>query len=106
MEGERIREGLKRWQQAHPHATCDEREDGVYQQVAHLHGPVVDELLASAAQPEREAQERPSCPSGGERMRPSGRRGREVVTRLGQHVPLERTSYLCPACGTGRFPPR
>jgi tRNA(Ile2) C34 agmatinyltransferase TiaS len=107
MEGETIREALQRWQQAHPQATFDEIEDVVYQQVVQLHGTLVDELLASAARPEREVEQRPICPSCGERMRPSGhRRRREVVTRLGQRAPLERTYYVCPACGGGHFPPR
>jgi hypothetical protein len=107
MDGETIREALRQWQHAHPQATFDEIEDAVHQQVARLHGTLVDERLARAARPEGEggAQERPTCPDGGERMRPSGPRGREVVTRLGHRLHWERTYSVCPACGGGHCPP-
>lgn len=107
MEGEAIREVLRQWHQAHPQATCEEIEDAVQQQVAQLHASLMDERLASAAQLAGEGAEadRLTCPSGGGRLRPSGRRGRAVVTRLGQRLQLERAYYVCPTCGVGRFPP-
>lgn len=106
MDGDAIREELARWQQAHPEATFDEIEDAVYDHVAHLHGALVDELVARAARPEPEAPDRPVCPGCGVGMRPSGRRVREVMTRLGRRVALQRTYDVCPACGAGIFPPR
>jgi hypothetical protein len=107
---------LAAWRQAHPHATFDEIEDAVQQEIARYQAQLVDEVIQAgraggpvAAEPgasERSAGERPVCATCGERMRPCGRRRREVLCRLGQPVELNRDYYVCPACGAGLFPPR
>lgn len=45
------------------------------------------------------------CESCHERMSRRGKRKRRIVTVRGE-VEVERTYYVCPKCGTGRFPPR
>lgn len=45
------------------------------------------------------------CESCHERMSRRGKRKRRIVTVRGE-VEVERSYYVCPQCGTGRFPPR
>lgn len=45
------------------------------------------------------------CESCHKRMSRRGKRKRRIVTIRGE-VEVERTYYVCPQCGTGRFPPR
>jgi Zn finger protein HypA/HybF involved in hydrogenase expression len=44
------------------------------------------------------------CKSCDERMSRRGKRKRRIVTVRGE-VEVERSYYVCPKCGTGRFPP-
>jgi hypothetical protein len=62
------------------------------EQSAQLRGALVDELVARVARAELGEQERPTCPSCGGRLRPSGWRSHTALTQLGQWVLLERTS--------------
>lgn len=108
--GEDMRGRRKTWRQAHPQATFDEIEDAVQHEIVRLQAVLVDELLhAGDGKGERAAPavaERPVCPTCGAAMRPCGQRQREVLSRMGQPVRLERDYYVCSACGAGLFPPR
>ena len=44
------------------------------------------------------------CEQCDERMSRRGKRKKRVVTVRGE-VEVERQYYVCPSCGTGRFPP-
>ena len=44
------------------------------------------------------------CESCHERMSRRGKRKRRIVTVRGE-VEVKRVYYVCPKCGTGRFPP-
>jgi len=44
------------------------------------------------------------CESCHERLSRRGKRKRRIVTVRGE-VEVERSYYVCPKCGTGRFPP-
>ena len=103
---EALRARLRAWRQAHPQATFDEIEDAVQQEVVRLHAQLVDEVITAGAASHRAERASPTCPACQEPMRPCGRRRRVVLSRLGQAVPLERDYFVCPACGTGLFPPR
>ena len=45
-----------------------------------------------------------SCPDCGRRMQRRGKRSKQLVTTRGE-VQLERAYYVCPNCGSQRFPP-
>lgn len=45
-----------------------------------------------------------ACENCHERMSRRGKRKRRIVTVRGE-VEIERTYYVCPQCGIGRFPP-
>jgi len=63
-------------------------------------------LASQAAQgAELPTTERPLCPECGERMAPRGTRERQVTVQGDHTVTLERSYWVCPACGAGLFPP-
>jgi hypothetical protein len=106
-------QALRVWRQGHPHATFDEIETEVQRHLAQVQAQVVAELIqprpADPGDPEAQVVPaegaRPLCPQCHASMQASGRRGRAVVTRLGQRLHLERAYYVCLACGVGHFPP-
>lgn len=106
---------LQQWRQEHPRASFDEIEDAVQVEVARWQAQLVANVIqgGSLAGPAVGADgdppdtaPAPSCASCGERMQRGGRRRREVLSRMGQPIRLERDYYVCPACGAGLFPPR
>ena len=102
MGAAEMEEALRQWRQAHPQASWDEIETAVQRHLAELQAGLMAELAGPADEPE----DPPPCPACGEAMRACGRRTREVLTRMGRAVPLQRAYSVCPACGTGLFPPR
>ncbi len=103
-----MRERLRLWQHGHPHATFDEIEEAVQQEIVRLQAQLVEDVLAArvtGVSASDALPERPVCPSCHAQMRPCGRRAREVVSRMGQPVRVERDYYVCPTCGAGLFPP-
>lgn len=101
--------GMQDWRAAHPRATFAEIEAEVETQLSRLRVRMLEEAaLASraadlAAQP---AAERAPCPTCGGGVQLRGRRTRTVTVRGDQAVRLTRHYAVCPACGTGVFPPR
>ena len=112
MQGRATDEIVQRlweWRQAHPHATFDEINEAVARQFAGLQARMV-EALSQVGEGEQRAggdgeQPRPVCPQCQIAMQSRGQRSRRVPTHQGQDVVLQRTYYVCPACGAGRFPP-
>lgn len=109
LDAQAMRRRLRAWRHAHPHASFDEIEDAVQAEITRWQAHLVEQLLPAetptdAAADRQEAS--PICGTCGRRMQRSGRRRREVQSRLGQPIVLERDYYVCPACGTGLFPPR
>lgn len=101
MDEAGIGAALGEWRAAHPRATWDEIEDEVQRQVAGLQATWMAQL--AGAPPAEEPP--PRCPTCAGALRRAGRRTRQLVTRMGRTVPLERPYYVCPACGAGVFPP-
>ncbi len=106
-EGE-MTAALRQWRAAHPQASWDEIETEVQRQLAGLQATLMAELAgppAGLAHAVDQAEGAPSCLECGAAMRPCGRRTRDVLTRMGRAVQIERAYYLCPACGAGLVPP-
>jgi hypothetical protein len=105
---------LKQWRREHPQASFDEIEDAVQAEVVRWQAHLVAEVIAADADTPEDAPCAPCAPCGpcapcapcGRRMQRCGRRRRTVLSRLGQPIEVERDYYICPACGTGVFPPR
>ena len=97
------------WRAEHPRATWREIEAALDERWRAVRAQLLKEAAeASAAADLKEAAasgEATRCRECGEVLRERGRRKRQVTTD-GQHrVVLERSYAVCPACGTGHFPP-
>ena len=96
---------LAQWRAEHPQASFDEIEDAVQAEVVRWQaGLVANVIETEASEVAGTAAAPPVCPACGGRLQRSGRRRREVLSRQGQVIPLEREYSVCPACGAG-FPP-
>jgi YgiT-type zinc finger domain-containing protein len=97
------------WRRAHPRATFQEIEQAVDQRIAQTRARLLEHVTqASPAADWRAAppEDQPTCPACGTRLRPNGTYTRHLQTHGGQALALERSYGVCPACGTGFFPPR
>ena len=101
--------GMRDWRAAHPRATFVEIEAEVEAHLSRLRARMLEDVaLASRAADLAApgAPERASCPDCGQPLQPCGQHLRTVTVRGNQSVRLRRTYAVCPACGTGLFPPR
>jgi ribosomal protein S27AE len=101
--------GMKEWRLAHPRATFAEIEEAVDAKFDAARARLVGELAQASRAADQGGQaeaDRARCPDCGGRLRPRGRGERAVVVRGGEEVRLRRDYAVCPACGTGVFPPR
>jgi len=93
---------LSQWQQANHQATLTEMEKAVEAELAKLRKQLVEAMVR-----EREATmpEVPDCPQCGQKMVKNGRRPRELKSKEGQTIKLERQQWRCLTCGATLFPP-
>jgi len=97
---------VKGWRLQHPKATFREIEAAVDQSWARAR--LLQEVALAS-----EAREMSSDPEGGGSQCPQchqllesrGQRSRELITHYNQSINLKRSYGVCPACGTGLFPP-
>lgn len=100
---------LTTWRQQHPQATLQELEQELDARLAKVRAQWLDQLAhASTAADWREVPpaEHPACPDCGTPLQPRGVHPRQITTQGNQTLTLERHYGVCPACGTGLFPPR
>ena len=106
---EEVMSGMKDWRLQHPKATWAEIERALDERLARLRARMLqDTALASGAgdwtaEPE---SDRPVCPECGQVLTSQGSQSRQLQTQGRQEIALERKYGVCPACGTGLFPPR
>ena len=97
------------WRAEHPRASWREIEAALEERWravrAQLLKEVAEESPAATLRAAAGAGEPARCADCGAVLRDQGRRSRQVTTD-GQHpLVLERGYGICPACGTGHFPP-
>ena len=100
--------GIKEWRLQHPKATFKEIEAALDARLSALRARLLQDVaLASAATDGRAVrpEDRPPCPACGGRLAARGQDTRAVTVAHGQTVTLPRSYAVCPACGTGLFPP-
>ena len=100
--------GMKEWRMQHPRATFVEIEQALDTQLAALRSRMLQDIaLASAATRVADTPRigRPRCPACNGPVEARGARARRVQVTRGQTVTLTRDYAVCPACGTGLFPP-
>jgi predicted RNA-binding Zn-ribbon protein involved in translation (DUF1610 family) len=105
---EEVLTGMQEWRAAHPRATFAEIEGEVEAHLSRLRARLLEDAALASRAAEVAAQEgaeRSVCPDCGQPLQARGRRTRTVTVRGDQAVHLARSYAVCPACGTGRFPP-
>lgn len=100
---EEVISGMTEWRQQHPNASFREIEEEVDKRLAALRARMMTDVAVQSAQTEWE--EGAVCPSCGVELVKKGKKKRELQTRGGQEVELEREYGVCPRCGQGIFPP-
>ncbi|GAC1459464.1 MAG: hypothetical protein PVSMB4_18750 [Ktedonobacterales bacterium] len=106
---EEIMSGMREWRSQHPTATLRAIETELDTRLHHMRARMLEDLaLQSTAAAWKDASHRhtPTCPQCGTALDDRGQRSRTLLTQGGHAVSLERSYGVCPACGTGLFPPR
>ena len=93
---------MKLWRQANPKATLTEIEEAVEAELAKVRNELVTALAQAGEESDPEA---PHCPQCGQTMVKNGRKRRQLKSKEGQTVQLERQQWRCLGCGTTLFPP-
>jgi predicted RNA-binding Zn-ribbon protein involved in translation (DUF1610 family) len=107
LSGEVILE-VKEWRLQHPKATFREIEAVVDESWARARARLLQEVaLASEATEVSSDSEGGGyrCPQCDQAMESRGQRTRSLITNYDQSISLKRSYGVCPACGTGLFPP-
>jgi YgiT-type zinc finger domain-containing protein len=105
---EEVWSGMKDWRLAHPSATFREIEEAVHERMSRMEAQLLQEAALASKQTDwaKEPKERrPTCPNCGTTLQPRGKQRRELQSRGGETIQLERTYGTCPRCGMGLFPP-
>jgi hypothetical protein len=110
--GADVGQELAAWREAHPRATLAEIEAAVLEAMGRLQARVLQDLAHASPAAEAgaatgaSAEERPRCTRCGEPVEARGHHEREVLTpSQRQPLRLRRRYGVCPACGSGVFPP-
>jgi YgiT-type zinc finger domain-containing protein len=105
---EEVLSGMEDWRAAHPKATFAEIEAAVDERLGRMRARMLEAaaLASAAADVSGSAvSERPTCPHCGKALVARGKRERTLRVPGKQTVTLRRSYAVCPACGTGLFPP-
>ena len=103
---EEIIVGMTEWRQQNPKATFRAIEEELDRRLADLRVRMLADLAVSSASAEWErGTEAPICPNCGAALQANGKKKRNLQSRGGREVKLEREYGVCPDCGQGIFPP-
>ncbi len=91
---------VQAWQETHPDASFAEIESAVEQHLSGVRAQLVGELVDRGM-----TDEHPVCRGCGTTMVPRSESSRKVIIQGNVPVELHRSYVVCPACGTGLFPP-
>lgn len=99
---------MRDWRLQHPTASFCEIETELDRRLNHVRARLLEDLaLHSTATTWHDAPSaaQPRCPACGTVLQERGQQRRRLQTHGGQDVTLDRSYGVCPACGTGLFPP-
>jgi hypothetical protein len=103
---EEILVGITEWRQQNPKATFGAIEAELDRRLDDLRARMLSDLALASAKVEWEkGSGAPECPRCKKGLQPNGKKKRELQTRGGKSVQLEREYGICPGCGQGIFPP-
>ena len=97
---EAVERDLQSWHSTHPRASFAEIEAAVEDRVRQLRARLLEQTVAAGFQ-----EEQPACPHCGTTMLPRTQTDRQVVVQGEERVDVAGAYMVCPACGTGLFPP-
>jgi|SRR5947209_6432228 len=97
---ETVERDLQNWRSTHPRATFAEIETAVEERIQQLRARLLEHTVVAGFQEEHQA-----CPRCGATMRPRTQTERTVVVQGEEAVAVHGAYVVCPACGTGLFPP-
>ena len=93
---------LKKWEAENEDADLTQMEEAIDGELA----AVRKHLLQQMAQEGEKKEGRPTCPNCGGKMMRNGQKKRELRTKNGEKISLEREQMRCHHCGMTLFPPR
>jgi YgiT-type zinc finger domain-containing protein len=102
---EEVMTGLRDWRAAHPRATFAEIEAVVDERLNGMRARMLEDLALASAAAEATAAGPGACPECGHALQRRGMQTRTLTVQGDQAVHLQRPYAVCPACGTGVFPP-
>ncbi len=99
--------GMRDWRVANPRATFRQIEAALDERLQRVRVRMLEAaaLASQAADWTDHPEERPRCPDCNQTLQARGNQVRRVRVQGDQEVRLRRRYGLCPACGTGLFPP-
>lgn len=100
-----ILSGMGEWRIKHPKATFAEIERETMKRISQLQAKLIEELAQASQTAGWKESDPPNCPECGAKMGWRGEQERRIQVTGGEEVKLERAYAVCPACGTGIFPP-
>lgn len=106
---EDITREMGEWRLTHPKATLREIETELDTRLSRMRARMLEDLAltsASATWTQTRTALPPLCPDCHQALDDRGAKRRTLLTHGGQHLELERSYGVCPACGAGLFPPR
>ena len=102
---EEVLTGLRDWRAAHPRAPFAEIEAVVDERLNGMRARMLEDLALASAAAEAAAEPPGACPAGGQALQRRGLQTRTLTVQGDQPVRLRRSYAVCPAGGTGLFPP-
>ena len=102
---EEVMTGLRDWRAAHPRATFAEIEAVVDERLNGMRARMLEDLALASAAAEAVGEAPGACPGCGQPLQRRGLQTRTLTVQGDQSVQLRRPYAVCPACGTGLFPP-
>ena len=99
---------VKEWRLQNPKATFREIEAAVDGSWARARARLLQEVVLASEATEVNSDPEGGgygCPQCGQAMESRGQRTRSLTTNYNQSIILKRSYGVCPACGTGLFPP-
>lgn len=93
---------IQEWERENPEATLTEIEEAVDAELAELRKALIERV---ANKGKEGAPEKVSCPRCGQGMMKNGQKKRELKSKGGEKITIEREQMRCHQCGMTFFPP-
>lgn len=93
---------IQEWERGNPEATLTEIEEAVDAELAGLRKVLIESVVNKEKAGE---SEKVSCPRCGQAMMKNGQKKRELKSKGGEKIAIEREQMRCHHCGMTLFPP-